>query len=118
MDTETIRTIATSIITATSTLGAASIAAYFGYRTQRLSVDTNKLNQVVEQRNRELIKAYQHISAYYQLEQIYSEELSTKTNEAQKTIKSRIRKTVEDKGFNRPEWTSTECNQEIARLET
>ena len=117
MDTELIRLVATSIITATSTLGAASIAAYFGYRTQKLSSDKNAQKEMIEKRIRELIKAYNQVSAYYQLEQIYSEELSAKTGEAQKTLKIRIRKAVEDKGFNRPEWTSGECNQSIKALD-
>jgi hypothetical protein len=118
MDAETIRTITTSAITATSTLGAASIASYLGYRIQKISVDTNKQKDLLEKRTQELIKAYNHISAYYQLEQIYSEELSRKTGEAQKTLKSRMRQAIEDKGFTRPELTSLECNQAIKVLGT
>ena len=117
MDAETIRAITTSVITATSTLGAASIASYLGYRIQKLSVDTSKQKDLLEKRTRELIKAYNHIAAYYQLEQIYSEELSQKTGEAQKTVKSRMRKVIEDTGLTRPEMTSGECNQAIKALE-
>ena len=84
---------------------------------QKLSVDTNKQKDLLEKRTKELIKAYNHISAYYQLEQIYSEELSGKTGEAQKTIKSRMRQAIEDNGFNRPEMTSGECNKAIKELE-
>jgi hypothetical protein len=61
--------------------------------------------------------AYRQVSAYYQLEQEYSQELATKTEgEAQKTIKSRFRKIVEDKGFDKPYWTTTSCNEDIADL--
>jgi DNA-directed RNA polymerase specialized sigma24 family protein len=118
MDAETVRTITTAAITAVSTLGAAGIVSYFGHRNQRLSADTTKLKESLQKRNRQLAAAYRHVSAYYQLEQLYSAELSAKTGEAQKTLKSRIRGAVEAKGFERPEWTSGECNQSIKELET
>jgi hypothetical protein len=118
MDPETVRTITTSAITAISTLGAASIAAYVAYRTQKLSNRTTELRGKLEKRTRELIKAYRQVSAYYQLEQEYSAELSAKTGHAQKTLKSQFRKTVEEKNFDKPTWTTTDCNRDIEELET
>jgi hypothetical protein len=117
MDAETVRTITTAAITAVSTLGAAGIVSYFGHRNLKLSTDTTKLKELLQKRNKELGTAYHHVSAYYQLEQLYSAELSAQTGENQKTLKSRIRGAVEAKGFERPEWTSTECNQSIRDLD-
>ncbi len=117
MDAESLRTITTSAITATSTLGAAGIVAYFGHRNQKLSTETSKLKESLEKRTKQLAAAYRHVSAYYQLEQLYSSELSSKTGEASKTLKSRIRAAVEAQGFERPEWTSVQCNQWINGLE-
>jgi hypothetical protein len=118
MDAETVRTITTSAITAVSTLGAAGIVSYFGHRNQKLSADTTKLKEMLQKRNRDLAAAYLHVSAYYQLEQLYSAELAAKSGEAQKTLKSRIRGAVEANGFERPEWTSGECNQWIRDLDS
>ncbi len=43
MDSETVRTITTSAITAISTLAGAAIVAYFGYRTQKHTHRTDDL---------------------------------------------------------------------------
>jgi hypothetical protein len=116
MDPETVRTITTSAITAFSTLTAAAIVAYFGYRTQKHTSKTKDMEKDLEKRTTELIRAYRHVSAYYQLEQQYSEYLASSSGQSQKTLKSQFRKAVQDKGYDRPEWTSLECEQAISAL--
>jgi hypothetical protein len=116
MDAETTRTIATSAITAISTLGAAAIVAYFGYRAQKHTRKTDQLENEIEQRKKELVAAYRQVSAYYQLEQKYSDQLASLTGQAQKTLKSQFRDAVEDEGFDRPEWTTRDCEIAMAEL--
>ena len=117
MDAETSRTIATSAITAISTLGAAAIVAYFGYRAQKKHTrKTDQLEDEIEQRKHEPVTAYHQASAYYQLEQKYSGQLASMTGQAQKTIRSQFRDAVQDETFDRPEWTTRDCEIAIAEL--
>jgi pyruvate/2-oxoacid:ferredoxin oxidoreductase beta subunit len=116
MDAETVRTITTSAITAASTLGAAAIVAYFGYRTQKHTRKTDELEEELDELKAQLIKAYRQVSAYYQLEQKYSDQLASGTGQAQKTLKSAFRNAVQEEGFDRPEWTTLECEQAITDL--
>ena len=76
-----------------------------------------EMKSALDKRTKELIKAYEQVSAYYQLEQEYSSHVATTTGAAQRTLKSQYRKAVQDKGYVRPEWTSLECEQAIATLE-
>lgn len=117
MDAETLRTTVTSTITAISTLGAAAIVGYWGYRTQRQSNEMSKLKEANEKLRKELSAAYGQVSAYYQLEQAFADELCKLTGDAQKTLKSRFRDAVEEKGFCRPELTTNGCNSRIAALD-
>ena len=116
MDPETIRTITTSAITAVSTLAGAAIVAYFGYRTQKHTGKTDDLQRELEKRKNELISGYHQISAYYQLEEKYSEQMGSMTGQAQKTVKSQFRDAVQQEGFDRPKWTTLECEKAIDEL--
>jgi len=116
MDPETLRTITTSAITAISTLAGAAIVAYFGYRTQKHTRKTDDLEREVERRKNELISAYHQISSYYQLEEKYSEQMGSMTGQAQKTVKSQFRDAVQQEGFDRPKWTTLECEKAIDDL--
>src|SRR5204862_3216674 len=117
MDPETVRTITTSAITAVSTLAGAASVAYFGYRTQKHTRKTDDLEREVERRKNELISAYHQISSYYQLEEKYSEQMASMTGQAQRTVKSEFRDAVQQEGFNRPKWTTLECEKAIGDLD-
>jgi DNA-directed RNA polymerase specialized sigma24 family protein len=114
MDPESLRTITTSAITALSTLAGAAIVAYFGYRTQKHTRKTDELERQVEEQKKELRTAYRQVSSYYQLEEKYSEQIATMTGQAQKTVKSQFRDAVQEEGFDRPKWTSLECEKAIS----
>ena len=116
MDPETVRTITTSAITAVSTLAGAAIVAYFDYRTQKHTGKTDDLQRELEKRKNELISGYHQISAYYQLEEKYSEQMGSMTGQAQKTVKSQFRDAVQQEGFDRPKWTTLECEKAIDDL--
>ena len=119
MTEETIRTIVTSVVTATSTLGAAGIVAYFGYRTTKLKDDRDTLKNETNKLAKDLRQSYQEIAAYYELEGEYSEELAKNSSSAQKTIKSKYRKIIGNKnGFIKPERTSTEMTRLIKQLDS
>src|SRR5437763_12347189 len=117
MDPETIRTITTSAITALSTLAGAAIVAYFGYRTQKHTRKTEDLERQLEKRKNELITAYRQVSAYYQLEEKYSEQIANITGQAQRTVKSQFRDGVQEEGFERPKWTSLEGEKAVGDLD-
>ena len=117
MDPESVRTITTSAITALSTLAGAAIVAYFGYRTQKHTRKTDDLERQVEQGKTELRAAYQQVSAYYQLEEKYSEQIASMTGQAQRTVKSQFRDAVQQEGFDRPKWTTLECEKAIGDLD-
>src|SRR6266513_2840238 len=102
MDSETVRTITTSAITAVSTLAGAAIVAYFGYRTQKHTGKTEDMERELERCKKELISGYHQVSAYYQLEEKYSEQVASVTGQAQKTVKSQFRDAVQQEGFDRP----------------
>ena len=104
-----------SAITAVSTLAGAAIVAYFGYRTQKHTGKTDDLQRELEKRKNELISGYHQISAYYQLEEKYSEQMGSMTGQAQKTVKSQFRDAVQQ-GFDRPKWTTLECEKAIDDL--
>jgi len=116
MDSETIRTITTSAITAVSTLAGAAIVAYFGYRTQKHTGKTEDMERELERCKKELISGYHQVSAYYQLEEKYSEQVASVTGQAQKTVKSQFRDAVQQEGFDRPKWTTLECEKAIDDL--
>jgi len=116
MDPETVRTITTSAITAVSTLAGAAVVAYFGYRTQKHTRKTDDLERELERCKTELITGYHQISAYYQLEEKYSEQVASMTGQAQKTVKSQFRDAVQQEGFDRPKWTTLECEKAIDDL--
>jgi hypothetical protein len=116
MDPESVRTITTSAITALSTLAGAAIVAYFGYRTQKHTRKTDDLEKELEKRKNELITAYRQVSGYYQLEEKYSEQFATMTGQAQRTVKSQFRDGVQQEGFDRPKWTTLECEKAIDDL--
>jgi hypothetical protein len=116
MDSETVRTITTSAITAISTLAGAAIVAYFGYRTQKHTHRTDELERELETRKNELGTAYRQISSYYQLEEKYSDQIASMTGQAQRTVKSQFRDVVPQEGFERPRWTTLECDKAIDEL--
>jgi len=116
MDSETVRTITTSAITAISTLAGAAIVAYFGYRTQKHTHRTDDLERELERRKNELGTAYRQISSYYQLEEKYSDQIASMTGQAQRTVKSQFRDVVQQEGFERPRWTTLECDKAIDEL--
>ena len=116
MDSETVRTITTSAITAISTLAGAAIVAYFGYRTQKHTHRTDDLERELETRKNELGTAYRQISSYYQLEEKYSDQIASMTGQAQRTVKSQFRDAVQQEGFERPRWTTLECDKAIDEL--
>ena len=116
MDSETVRTITTSAITAISTLAGAAIVAYFGYRTQKHTHRTDELERELETRKNELGTAYRQISSFYQLEEKYSDQIASMTGQAQRTVKSQFRDVVQQEGFERPRWTTLECDKAIDEL--
>ena len=116
MDSESVRTIAISAITALSALAGAAIVAYFGYRTQKHTRKTDDLEKEIEKRKNELSMAYRQVSAYYQLEEKYSEQIAAVTGQAQRTVKSQFRDGVQQEGFDRPKWTTLECEKAINDL--
>src|SRR5436190_18231020 len=116
MDPESLRTITTSAITALSTLAGAAIVAYFGYRTQKHTGKTEDLERELQKRKNELITAYRQVSAYYQLEEKYSDQIADVTGQAQRTVKSQFRDGVQQEGYDRPKWTTLECDKAIDDL--
>jgi hypothetical protein len=77
---------------------------------------TDDLEKEVERRKNELITAYRQVAGYYQLEEKYSEQIATMTGQAQRTVKSQFRDGVQQEGFDRPKWTTLECEKAIDDL--
>jgi hypothetical protein len=76
------------------------------------------LEKAAERRKNELIAAYRQVSGYYQLEEKYSEQIANMTGQAQRTVKSQFRDGVQQDGFDRPKWTTLECEKAIDDLKS
>jgi hypothetical protein len=48
------------------------------------------------------------------LEEKYSEQIASMTGQAQRTVKSQCRDAVQEEGFDRPKWTTLECEKAIS----
>lgn len=116
MEQETIRMLITTLITAISTLGAAAIVAYFGYRTVKLRDDQEERMKEIDYLVRKLRDASEEIKTYYELEDLYSKHIENDGDKAQKTIKSEFRTKAQERTGRRISKTKNDMDTQLRDL--
>jgi len=117
MDTQVAITLGSTLITAITTLAAAAITAWFGFRSVAKSDEIAAARDELQALRRELVAAYRQIAAYHSLEDEYVQSLHEVHGGSEKSIKIAQRDRIEDLGLERPQTTRNQAEKRIRELE-
>lgn len=102
--------LASIAITAAATVSAAAVGGLFTYLA-------SKEKNSVESLRSEHRKAAEQVISYYELEQLYMNEVSRLTGSAAATVQKDFRDKIENNGLTRPSWTATTAKRSIDRFD-
>ena len=102
--------LASIAITASATVLAATVGGLFTYLASR---EKNSVEGLKSEHKR----AADQVISYYELEQLYMNEVSRLSGTAASTVQKDFRDKVENSGLTRPSWTATTAKRSIERFD-
>lgn len=105
--------IAKIITTGSFVVAGALVGGLFSYLGARRQDSFRTQENELKKLRKNYIDACQQISAYYQLEALYCKKVASLTSQPEQQIKIKFRDSVENSGYQRPQWTSKDANDAI-----